>query len=55
MRILLADDHELVLDGFKAVIERHAPDAEVVTARSFDEAFGVFNFRVGTTNSRLGN
>jgi hypothetical protein len=28
VRILLADDHELVLDGFKAVIERHAPDAE---------------------------
>ena len=41
MRILLADDHELVLDGFKAVIERHAPDAEVVTARSFDEAFAL--------------
>lgn len=43
MRILLADDHELVLDGFKAVIERHASDAEVVTARSFDEAFVLVN------------
>jgi two-component system, NarL family, nitrate/nitrite response regulator NarL len=43
VRILLADDHELVLDGFKAVIERHAPDAEVVTARSFDEAFALVN------------
>ena len=43
MRILLADDHELVLDGFKAVIERHAPEAEVVTARSFDEAFALVN------------
>ena len=41
MRILLADDHELVLDGFKAVIERHTPEAEVVTARSFDEAFAL--------------
>jgi DNA-binding NarL/FixJ family response regulator len=41
VRILLADDHELVLDGFKAVIERHAPDAEVATARSFDEAFAL--------------
>ena len=41
MRILLADDHELVLDGFKAVIERHAPEAEVTTARSFDEAFAL--------------
>ena len=41
MRILLADDHELVLDGFKAVIERHTPDAEVATARSFDEAFAL--------------
>lgn len=43
MRILLADDHGLVLDGFKAVIERHAPDAEVVTARNFDEAFALVN------------
>ncbi|MEZ5829841.1 MAG: response regulator transcription factor [Dongiaceae bacterium] len=41
MRILLADDHELVLDGFKAVIERHAPEAEVATARNFDEAFAL--------------
>ncbi len=41
MRILLADDHELVLDGFKAVIERHAPEAEVVTARNFNEAFAL--------------
>jgi two-component system nitrate/nitrite response regulator NarL len=41
VRILLADDHELVLDGFKAVIERHAPEAEVVTARNFNEAFAL--------------
>lgn len=41
MRILLADDHELVCDGFKAVIERHEPEAEVTTARSFDEAFSL--------------
>src|SRR5512138_3866878 len=41
VRILLADDHELVLDGFKAVIERHAPVADVATARSFDEAFAL--------------
>ena len=41
MRILLADDHELVLDGFKAIIERHAPEAQVMTARSFDEAFAL--------------
>jgi DNA-binding NarL/FixJ family response regulator len=41
VRILLADDHELVCDGFKAVIERHTPEAEVVTARSFDEAFAI--------------
>lgn len=41
MRILLADDHELVLDGFKAVIERYAPAAEVATARNFDEAFAM--------------
>lgn len=41
MRILLADDHELVCDGFKAVIERHTPEAQVTTARSFDEAFAL--------------
>jgi DNA-binding NarL/FixJ family response regulator len=41
VRILLADDHDLVLDGFKAVIERHAPDAEVATARGFEEAFAL--------------
>lgn len=41
VRILLADDHELVLDGFKAVIERHTPGAGVATARNFDEAFAL--------------
>ncbi len=41
MRILLADDHELVLDGFKAVIKRHAPEAEVATAQNFDDAFAL--------------
>jgi DNA-binding NarL/FixJ family response regulator len=41
VRILLADDHELVCDGFKAVIERHTPEAEVMTARNFDEAFAL--------------
>jgi two-component system, NarL family, nitrate/nitrite response regulator NarL len=41
VRILLADDHDLVCDGFKAVIERHAPDSEVMTAHSFDEAFAI--------------
>ncbi len=41
VRILLADDHELVCDGFKAVIERHAPEAEVMTARTFEEAFAL--------------
>lgn len=41
MRILLADDHELVCDGFKAVIERHAPESTVDTARNFDDAFAL--------------
>ncbi|MBL9036180.1 MAG: response regulator transcription factor [Rhodospirillaceae bacterium] len=41
MRILLADDHELVCDGFKAVIERHAPESAVDTARNFDDAFAL--------------
>lgn len=39
MRILLADDHELVCDGFKAVIERHAPESGVDTARNFEDAW----------------
>lgn len=41
MRILLADDHELVCDGFKAIIERHEPKSTVDTARSFDDAFAL--------------
>lgn len=41
MRILLADDHELVCDGFKAVIERHAPESGVDTARNFDDALAL--------------
>jgi DNA-binding NarL/FixJ family response regulator len=38
---LLADDHELVCDGFKAVIERHAPESGVDTARNFDDALAL--------------
>lgn len=41
MRILLADDHELVCDGFKAVIERHEPGSTVDTARNFEDAFAL--------------
>ena len=41
MRILLADDHELVCDGFKAMIERHMPDSGVDTARNFDDALAM--------------
>lgn len=41
MRILLADDHELVCDGFKAMIERHMPDSGVDTARNFEDALAL--------------
>ena len=41
MRILLADDHDLVLDGFRAVIERYESKAEVTTAKNLDEALDI--------------
>jgi DNA-binding NarL/FixJ family response regulator len=41
VRILLADDHELVCDGFKAMIERHMPDSGVDTARNFEDALAL--------------
>jgi DNA-binding NarL/FixJ family response regulator len=41
VRILLADDHELVCDGFKAVIERLAPESGVDTARNFEDAWAL--------------
>jgi len=38
MRILLADDHDLVRDALKTFIERAEPDTEVVCARSVEDA-----------------
>lgn len=41
MRILLADDHDLVLEGLKNLLERLQPLSEVVTARSLAEAIEI--------------
>jgi two-component system, NarL family, nitrate/nitrite response regulator NarL len=38
MRMLLADDHDLVLDGFRAMIEHYEPMASLATAKTLDEA-----------------
>ncbi|EWY39831.1 chemotaxis protein CheY [Skermanella stibiiresistens SB22] len=39
MRILLADDHNMVRDALKSYIERLEPSAEIVSADSFTTAF----------------
>ena len=39
MRILLADDHNMVRDALKSYIERLEPDAQIVSADSFDTAY----------------
>lgn len=39
MRILLADDHNMVRDALKSYIERLEPDAEIVSADSFTTAY----------------
>jgi two-component system, NarL family, nitrate/nitrite response regulator NarL len=41
MRILLADDHNMVRDALKSYIERLEPDAQIVSADSFDAAYDV--------------
>jgi len=37
MRILIADDHDLVLDAVRSLLEHELPDAEIETARTGDE------------------
>ena len=39
MRILLADDHNMVRDALKSYIERLEPEAQIVSVESFDAAF----------------
>ncbi|UEM22359.1 response regulator transcription factor [Skermanella mucosa] len=39
MRILLADDHNMVRDALKSYIERLEPDAEIVSVDSFTTAY----------------
>lgn len=41
VRILLADDHDLILDGLKNLIERLQPQFEVVTAHNLREAIEI--------------
>lgn len=41
MRVLLADDHELVLDCFRAFIAKLEPTCELVTANNFCDAFRI--------------
>jgi two-component system nitrate/nitrite response regulator NarL len=38
MRILLADDHNMVRDALKSYIERLEPEAQIISADSFDTA-----------------
>ena len=39
MKILFADDHQLILDGLKTVIQNKFSDAEIFTAKNKDELF----------------
>ncbi|HIP35827.1 MAG TPA: response regulator transcription factor [Crocinitomix sp.] len=39
MKILFADDHQLILDGLKAVIQNKFKNAEIYTAKSKNELF----------------
>ena len=39
MKILFADDHQLILDGLKAVIKNRFPHAEIYTAKDTNELF----------------
>jgi two-component system nitrate/nitrite response regulator NarL len=41
MRVLLADDHNLVRDALKSYVERLEPDSEVLTAQSLADAMAV--------------
>jgi two-component system, NarL family, nitrate/nitrite response regulator NarL len=41
MRVLLADDHNLVRDALKNYIERLDPSVEILTAESLDDALAV--------------
>lgn len=42
LRLVVVDDHQMVLDGLKAMLSRHPDDVEVVgEARGYDEALRV--------------
>jgi len=38
VKVLIADDHKLVLDGLKLYLHRKRPDVDVVCAETFEEA-----------------
>ena len=41
MKILIADDHELFLQGLEFVLQKQYPDAEIVLAGSYSEIFEI--------------
>jgi DNA-binding NarL/FixJ family response regulator len=40
LKILVVDDHYLIINGMLQVIEEHYPDAQIIVAQSANEAFG---------------
>lgn len=41
MRILITDDHPVVLSGIKLLIEHNMPDSDIISASSVDEALDI--------------
>ena len=41
MKFLIADDHELFLQGLEFVLRREYPDAEIVLAKNYTEIFNI--------------
>ena len=41
MKILIADDHELFLQGLEFVLRKQYPDAEIILAGSYSDIFEI--------------
>ena len=41
MKILIADDHNLFLQGLQFVLQSHFPDAKIITAQSYTQVFEI--------------
>ena len=41
MRILIADDHELFLQGLEFIIRKNYPEAEIILANSYTDIFKI--------------